>query len=288
MKAFILALTMVACSGCTMAALRRETLTQVNSAVDLRLREVMDNLALLSDDYTALPFYASIFTGTSLILDSGSFGETGIWARAKGLDGFFSQAATSQASRQIGQNWTVDPMVDPERLEAAQYACWWVIHGPERIDSRGISLLARPDQVPCAPGRHFGVLDRMNRIPKGWLCKGGLKDVPLKAAYQAHHGKTWVWVMPDGVRGLTELSLAIQDIARININSTTLFNPSMVPAQWQFNSPGGSCCGTAQVTVAVDCQGKLVSDTAYYRARSDSLGNDPTFRSQIVAAGATK
>ena len=271
-----------------MFALRRETLTQVNSAVDLRYREVMDNLALVADDPSGLPFYASIFTGTSLVLDSGSFGETTIWQRFKSADGFGSQAANIQASRQIGQNWTLDPMVDPERLEAVRYACWWVVYGLDRVDARGISLLARPDQVPCQSGRHFGVLDRMNRLPKDWLGRGGLADVPFGAAYKANHRGTWVWVMPNGIRGLADLSLVIQDIARVNINSQTLFNPGLIPAQWQFSVPGGSCCGTAQVTVAVDCQGRLAPDTAFYRPRSDSLGNDPTFRSQIVAAGATK
>src|SRR5262245_58347642 len=117
MKAIALAMIAVTLSGCTMRALRRETLNQVNSAVDLRLRQVMDNLALVADDPTALPFYASDFTGTSQITDTASLAETTLWQHATGMNGFGSQIFNPQSSRQIGQNWTLDPIVDPERLE---------------------------------------------------------------------------------------------------------------------------------------------------------------------------
>jgi len=281
-------MAVVACAGCTMGTLRRETLTQVDSAVDLHYREVMDNLALFADDPNALPVFASIFTGTSQITDTESFGETTVWQRAKGLNGFGSQTAAPVVTRQIGQNWTVDPIVDPERLEAIRFSLWWVIYGPQSVGPEGISLLARPDQVPNLAGRHFGVLDQMNRLPNGWFRRGGSDEVPRNTAYKACHGGISVWVLPEGVRGLADLSLVLQNISRVNINSTTLFNPGLVgPAMWQFNiSPKGSA-SKVSVTVAVDYQGKLAPDTPYIPTRLDSLGNDPTFRSQVVAAGAT-
>jgi hypothetical protein len=288
-KTFLVMTLVISCVGCTMVTLRRETLSQVDSAVDLRFREIIENLALLADDPNALPFYASIYAGTSQITDTMSFGETTLWQRAKSLDGFGSQTANPQLQRQIGQNWTVDPMVDPERLEAMRYACWWVIFGPQSADQAGMSLLARPDQVPCAPGRHFGVLDDMTRLPQGWLQISSIQKPPHCAAYKAQHGKTWVWVLPEGVRGLADFSLVVQSISRVDINSTTLFNPIWAPATMGIDADADMGCNyTVSVTVAVDCNGKLAPSTPYYRWRLDSLGSDAAIRSQIIAAGATR
>lgn len=293
MTSLVMAMAAVACAGCTMNALRRETLAQVDSSVDLRYRQAMDNLALIADDPTALPVYASIYAGTSTITDTGSIGETTIWQRAKGMNGFGSEALNPSVSRQIGQNWTVDPIVDPERLEVVRWACRWVVYGPQSVSPEGISLLARPDQVPNAAGRHFGVLDQMNRLPNGWLGIGGANKAPRQAVYKACHGGTSVWVLPEGVRGLADLSLVLQNISRVDINSTTLFNPGLVgPATWQFNvepvAPKDPNRPKVKVSVSVnvDYQGKLAPDAPYIPYRLDSLGTDPTFRTTIVAAAA--
>jgi hypothetical protein len=290
-RTLFLIVIVITCSGCTMVALRRATLSQVDSAVDLRYREIVENLALLADDPNALPFYASIYAGTCQIQDTMSLGETTLWQHAKGLNGFGSQTANPQLQRQIGQNWTLDPMVDPERLEAMRFACWWVIFGPQSVGQAGSCLLCRPDQVPCEPGRHFGVFDQLAGLPVGWLQISHNQKPPQCAAYKVKHGKTWVWVPPDGIRGLADFSLVVQSISRVNINSPTLFNPGLSPAQWTFPaSVDVPTCSphTASVTVAVNCNGQLVPDAPYYRYRFDSLGSDPTFRSQIIAAGSSK
>jgi hypothetical protein len=286
-KILIMAMAAIACAGCTMSTLRRETLTQVDSSVDMRFQELIENLALFADDASAIPVSASIYTGGSQIQDTASLGETTVWQRQKGLNGFGSQAATVSASRQIGLNWTVDPVVDPERLEAIRFACWWVVYGPQSVGPYGVALLARPDQVPGMPGRHFGVLDQMYRLPFGWLGKGGSKEAPKNAAYKACHGGASVWVMPEGIGGLADLCLVVQNISRVDINSPTLFSPGLVPPQWTFlvQSNNGE---PVSVTVAVDYRGKLAPDVPFVPYRLDSLGDDPTFRSQIVAAGASK
>src|SRR5262249_42858842 len=139
-------------------------------------------------------------------------------------------------SRQSAQNWTVDPVVDPEKLEAIRLCFKWALGGSDCIDSDGLSLLARPDQVPTAPGRHFGVLDQLERLPRNWLCVGRACDVPVHARLKAHAGDTWVWVMPEGVRGLADFLLIVQDVARVNINSSTLFNPGLNPHVLQLNA----------------------------------------------------
>ncbi len=42
---------------------------------------------------------------------------------------------------------------------------------------------------------------------------GCKKDVPKNASYVGRHGQLFVWVMPDGIAGLSDLTLTIMDIA---------------------------------------------------------------------------
>lgn len=291
MKVAILSIVLAACVGCTMDSLRRETLSQVSTAVDVRLQELTENLAMIADDPTSIPNYSSIYTGTTLVQDTESFSEATAWQAVKPF-GFTSQAGTPSVQRQIGCNFTVDPAVDPERLEAIRYACWWVVYGPPSIGFNGYARLARPDQVPGMPGRHFGVFDRLQRLPNGWLGQGRKCEMPGHPVYSAHRGNKWVWIMTEGLRGLSDLDLILQDICRIDINSQTLYSPPFAAAQWTFGAtpmqPVQQKNETVAVTVAVDYRGRLAPDQAYLPVRLNSLGQDPTFRSEIAAAGATK
>jgi len=47
----------------------------------------------------------------------------------------------------------------------------------------------------------------------GWLKIGCGRDVPKQACYVGRHGQVFVWIMPDGIDGLSELTLAIMDVA---------------------------------------------------------------------------
>ncbi|HKI38556.1 MAG TPA: hypothetical protein VKA46_42300 [Gemmataceae bacterium] len=283
----------VGCTGCTTFSLEQHVIAQAASTSELRYREVLDNLAMVANDPYALPVYTSLFAGTAQVTDSAQVGATTQWQHvlrtaAGNQSGFASEAANPQASRMVLENWTLDPVVVPEKLEAMRCACQWVIYGPERACADCPGLLASPDQAP-SPGRHFGVADRLARLPPGWLHLGTRKDVPLSAAYKAHAGDTWVWVMPDGLEGLADFTLVFQDIVRINSNSPTLFYPLLLPSPLQFITWPYAAAGGRQyelsALVVVDPDGRLVPDQPYYRWRVDNVGADAHLRSQINAAG---
>lgn len=357
------------CTGCTMTSLSRHTFNQTQTSVDLRLQEMMEDFAIIANEKSALPVYASIYAGTVITTDTAQVAAQTVLQNVVGAgqNGFGSQNLNPQLSRQTTQNWTVDAVIDPEKLEAMRCAFQWVLYGRASIGDDCINLLARPDQVPRAPGRHFGVLDDLERLPIGWLCRGRMKDVPIHAKYKAHRGDMWVWVTDDGVKGLADFGLIIQNIARVNINSTTLFNPGLIPYSLTLTPPDkpgfldldvinaeagvrvvyigsdalknnlhvgdvirkvntenvidatgfrkqiGNLAGKKvqllvqagdqnprqvevsvgmlskmRVMVAVDANGRLAPDAPYYRIRTDSLGTDPYFRSQISAVSATK
>jgi len=292
MKVWILALAACVCSGCTMLSLERETLVQSGTVIDLRYREIMDDLAMIAHDPSSLPAFSTIFVGTSQVTDTGQIGATTMWQHVVPMtsasiiqNGLASEMGSPQVSRTILQNWTLDPIIVPEKIEAMRCACRWVLFGPEQACSDCQGLLASPDQAP-GPGRHFGVADRLARLPPGWIHAGKSTDVPVNPCYKAKCCDTWVWVMPEDMQGLAEFALIIQDIARVASNSPTLFTfpPNPAPLRFQTVSDNNKECFFA-VTVALDSCGHIVPPQPYYRARVDNMGSDASLRSQINAAG---
>jgi hypothetical protein len=287
MKAWaIAAMLFPLCVGCTMNSLTRHTVAQTDSAVDIRYQEIMDDLAAVADDPSTLPNYASIFSGTIFVQDQAQIVSTTTWPFSIPL--ISGQATNPSVNRQISQNWTLDPIMVPEKLEAIRAACQWVTKGQEFLDAHAMSLLVRPQDVPRDRRRHFGVVEKLAQLPPNWLCIGSPKQVPKRVCYRGQCRDTCVWVMPDGMQGLTQFMLVIQNIARVQINSATLFNPPLYYTPIVFttserDSPVGGIKVTAQVVV--DQTGDLQTDLPYLPIRVETTGVDSGIRSAISAAG---
>ena len=50
-------------------------------------------------------------------------------------------------------------------------------------------------------------------IPMGWYCVGCKKQVPKNACYVGHYGEMYVWVMPEGVEGLSCFTMTVMELA---------------------------------------------------------------------------
>jgi hypothetical protein len=278
------------CTGCTTLALERHALAQAASTSDVRYYEVMDNLAMIAGNPAALPAYSSIFAGLAQITDTGQLTSTTNWQHVIGMgaNGFASEAANPQLTRQVLQNWSLDPVAAPEKLEAIRCCCRWAIWGPDHACDDCPGILASPEQAPW-PGRHFGVADRLARLPEGWLHVGRNWEIPRSACFKGRCGDTSVWVMPEGMEGLADFTLILQDIARTDINSPTLFYIRPLPSAFTFPTlPAVSPDGLQADVVAgiwVDPRWNLVPQVPYYRARVEYVGSDPNLRATINAAG---
>jgi hypothetical protein len=123
--------------------------------------------------------------------------------------------------------WTIDPVADYQQLLAMRAACRWILNGPEHADDESPGILNSPLLDP-SPGPHFGVAERLARMPAGWVHTGGLKDVPLAARYKGHCGSTWAWVMPDGTDGLADFILVLHDIATLDLNGAAATAPPLL------------------------------------------------------------
>jgi hypothetical protein len=299
----LVAMAASACTGCTMMSLERHTVSQMDSVVGLRYQEALNNLARVACDPWALPNFSSMFDGTITLTDMGSITSTTTWQHilaAPVQNGFSSEAFNPSVSRTIVQDWSLDPIEVPEKLEAMRSCCQWEIYGPDSVRPQDRGLLAKSDGNP-SPGRHFGVQEKLERIPPGWLHVGRLRDVPACAAYKAHFRDTWVWVMPDGVKGLADFSLVLENIDRTSIESPTLLslppNPSVIAlstSDSRVNDPNKPADATnpatgiiTYATVWVDACGRLSPATPYYQARNENVGSDAALRSQLSAASLT-
>jgi hypothetical protein len=314
----LLLASILASTGCTSLALERHTLSQGASPTDIRYQEVMDNLAMVAKDPFALPAFSSIFAGTAQITDTASLISTTTIG-----PGVAGQTINPSWTRAVTGNWTLDPINTPEKLEAMRCCCRWVVYGQEFAVRDCGTILLRPEQActvlnpPEYQGRHFGVYERLCKMPQHWLAMGRRHDVPPCARYKARCGDTWVWVTPENLKGLADFSLILQDIARVDINSPTIFCIRQVPSDFLFPStsptkprnlsfkcpPARDCCPVqvgatpplscpetnktlpnVVAEVSVDPCGKLMPDNPYYRYRVENAGSDPYLRSQISAS----
>jgi hypothetical protein len=286
MKLRILAMLalVVVCNGCTMMSLNRHTTAQNDSAMELRYREIMDNLAMIANDPSALPNYSSIFSGTVFVQDQGQLLSTTTWPLTAMVAG---QATNPSLNRQISQNWTLDPIVVPEKLEAIRAACQWAVGGLDVVNKDSMSLLISPEDAEPGSSRHFGVAKDLAKLPPGWLGVGGWKEVPKSTCYKAHCGDTWVWVTPEGMNGLSDFTTIVQNIARVYINSQTLFRLPAYYTPIVFVTHDSYPDKRLQfaVTVTVDQAGQLQTALPYIPTRIETTGADAGLRSQISAAG---
>jgi hypothetical protein len=179
---------------------------------------------VVAADPGTLPSYAILIDGTPRVQDVGTLNSVTAWTRAVG---FAMQTLAVSVARSPQEQWTLDPVADYSRLEALRCACNWVVRGPGEGCDHCQSLLADPEK-DLSPGSHFGVLARLERLPKGWLHVGRLDEVPLSACYKAHCGTTWVWVTPDGMEGLNDFILVFHDIATIDIDSGATVTPPVL------------------------------------------------------------
>jgi hypothetical protein len=216
MKRGVLALVLVlGASGCTTAFLEQYCLNQIASVSDLRYREVLKNLAILAANPSILPSFAVIADGQAQIIDQGNFDAKSVWGHA--FKGFISETLTGTASRTPQPMWTLEPVADESLIKAQWCALLWGLYGPPPPESDWADVL-----------REYQWDRELAKLPPGWLHVGCCKDVPKNACYQAHCHNTYVWVTPDGMAGLSTLTLVLLDIATINL--AALLEPSVPKA----------------------------------------------------------
>ncbi|MGO9466979.1 MAG: hypothetical protein ACLQVF_22790 [Isosphaeraceae bacterium] len=167
-------------SGCMNQQLRFATARTTSTLPDLHYQQVMDNLALIAANPGFLPYLAVAGQGSIQVTNGGNAAFPA--SLAPGLSAWWLPSLG--ASRNVTGTWNLGTITSPEKIREMQ----WAYQNAVQNASRG------------SPS-------------SGWLHAGTKRDVPRKACFVSHHGTVYVWVMPEGISGLSELALTILDIA---------------------------------------------------------------------------
>ena len=249
MRTTLLALAILACGGCTHRQLSRSMVSQASTIVTVEYEMVLDNIAMLIDEPTLLPWHVRIIDGTVQINDEGGISEFGAqWGGTPG----FTQAF--RAVRSVTEQWGSHPVTDPLVVKTLQDVYHQAIGLPPVPDPPLLSQLsataapssgAEPvatgggqeqDESKSAADRDSATAAQQTddastgqtstlaqlrgqiEVPAGWFCTGHKHDVPPTACFVGHHRDRYVWVMPDRVNELSQFTLIVLAITKHGMN----------------------------------------------------------------------
>jgi hypothetical protein len=125
----------------------------------------------------------------------------------------------------LKDNWQLDPTIVPEKLQAIQCACRWVLFGFQQAGPESWMLGPGPPPSPSSPetqqaARHcfFKVSDRLWPLDPSrrcWLHHAERRsEIPQCACYWAGCRGKYIWIDAGGMQSLSEFTLIVQTIAR--------------------------------------------------------------------------
>ena len=274
-------------SGCQTVQLRVGSINQAGSYGNIQEQQVLDNLAKFVYDINSLPTFAFSGQGNNQVLDQVSLGSTTTWERiAEGLYGWFSSTLEPFAQRQAYQNWVLQPVNDPRRLDLMRCAYQQVVRAnlvarglqntgccpscpggvcpdcEKRFNTFYTGRPTTPTPLPGDPKDSGGVTNRCLGHNPVWFAWGCKKDMPkdCKCLKHGHYCGVYVWVLPGGEDELTKLSMAILDYA-VNLPTTPVLLTKTVV--YYVGSDGlpterGKEVGTVSATIPIESPSKSV------------------------------
>jgi hypothetical protein len=201
-------------SGClTHHALRQNTVCTASTLTDLNYQQVLDNVARFVVNPSIMPYFAVVNAGTVTVLDQKSASASATYnptltfqQQGGGALPILSLLFNPSASRSVTENWSLAPVTDVDNLRRIRCAFELVVLGRETTDCDDCKGLLKQF--------YLGESDRLEcLIPRGWFHVGGKKDVPKAACYVGRCGDVYVWVLPDGMEGLTRFTMTVLDLA---------------------------------------------------------------------------
>ena len=167
-------------SGCLSHQLESIARRNTNTLPDLQYQQVIDNLAMIASNPGYLPYLAIAGQGSVQVTDGGN-SSLGLNISPKARTaGIFAMGAT----RNVTGTWSLGTVTSPEKIRAMRL-----------VYQRAVDRSTHGDPA------------------YGWLHVGCKKDVADQALYVGRHGSVFAWVTPEGIAGLSDLTLTIMDIA---------------------------------------------------------------------------
>jgi hypothetical protein len=216
MRAWTVVLALLpAVGGCaTHANLRDNTVRTAATLTDLNYQQVLNNVAMFAANPAALPSVAVVNSGTVTVTDQKAYSTSATYSptlpfsqQGGGALPILTLLFNPSVQRQLTENWTVTPVTDVDSLRRIRCAFQLlVLSGGQTSDCQNCRRLLEDF--------FLGESDRMDcLVPTGWYGTGYKADVPHDACYVGRCGTTYVWVMPDGLEGLTRFTMTVLELA---------------------------------------------------------------------------
>jgi len=200
-------------AGCqTHLVLRDDAVKLSNTLADLNQQQVLNNVAMFVHNPSALPSLVAVTAGTASINEQHAFSGNATYAptltfgqQGGGALPILTLLFNPTAQRQVTENWSMVPIIDTDHLQRIRCAFQLLVqdapttdcdHCQARLEDYFLGDAAHPECV----------------IPHGWYHTGCKSEVPKDACFVACYRDTYVWVMPDGLEGLTRFTMTVMDL----------------------------------------------------------------------------
>jgi hypothetical protein len=196
-------------AGCQSTSLRHHTERQARSLTELQYNQVLDNIAMFSENPNSLPFFSTAAQGqtsNNYQINPTTGLQFGSLALASAPFFTLNQVGTSLGGTVAeSEQWNTNSVLNPDLL--ALMRC---------VYQKTVGTCAcDPDTEKTLRAFFAGHDSFIEAMHPGWYGVGRRCDVPKCAKYVRHCGDTFVWVMPEGVDYLTRLTMAILDLATV-------------------------------------------------------------------------
>jgi hypothetical protein len=251
-------------------SLERHTANQAITATDIRYQLVLNTLAKLAASPGDLPGLGTVTDGTAAVTDQANLD---LKTALDGVTGFTGETVSGGVTRSPNLQWTIDTAYNPDQINAARAACRWVLTGeyPQDIDVvRLLKLFQVHDDLVC-----------LNAHYPGWFCTGCRSDVPKSACYVAQYCGKYLWVTAEGIKGLSEFTLILADIA--TISPASLYGSAVVSLTQPIVTPAAPA-GPAVPAATPPPRGPLTQQTVLFRY-SDAKPGEIDFAGPVVVYG---
>jgi hypothetical protein len=210
---------LLAGGGCSVHhMLQQKTVSANLTLAEIYHYQVLNNIARFEANPAAMPSFAVVSAGTVNVENSaeGSIVPTYSPTLTNALQGggalpILSLGFAATNRRSITENWSTTPITDSDNIRRLRCA---------------FQLLVGRETSECdrcedrLKGFFVGSTESYDcMLPRGWYGVGCKRDVPRDACYAAHHCDTYVWVLPDGIDGLTRFTITVLDIATGEIHA---------------------------------------------------------------------
>jgi hypothetical protein len=130
----VISLALLSCAGCTSDRLRLSTIKQATTLTDLQYQQVLNNLAMFSQNPSALPWHVTLRDGSAQVADLGALTIGGeLTHTSKALPSLLG-------SRTIVEQWGMTPITDDTELRLLRVAYRRALGYPDSLEENHNAL----------------------------------------------------------------------------------------------------------------------------------------------------